>query len=249
MRGFRGWTRIGIIVSNSSTMRRADHPGGKEMRQADVPSRRLARIWGVLAAAAALGGCVDTAVEIGAGRQSATAQRQRPAPRPGVSPRGASVAFASLEGAPEEALARFKPIFARTAESRDIALSEEAGAAYRLRGYLTAYPGPDGIARIAYVFDVFDHGGHRAQRLTDETPVKGSGDPSSLDPWASLSETELGRLAAQGADDLAAFLSYTPEAAAAASRSGVTIAASSRPEPAPPPGQGAGQTLGFAEAK
>jgi hypothetical protein len=216
------------------------------MRQTHAVSRRLLRVSAVLAAAAALGGCVDTAVELGAGRQGPSAQRQRPAPRPGVSPRGASVAFASLEGAPEETLARFKPIFARTAESRDIALSDEAEAAYKLRAYLTAYPGPEGTARIAYVLDVFDHGGHRVQRLTDETPVR-----ASADPFASLSDAELARLAAQGADDLAAFLSNTPEAiaAAAAGQSGVTIANATRSEPAPPPGQGAGRPLGFAEAR
>jgi hypothetical protein len=215
------------------------------MRQTQA-SRRLMRLLAMLAASASLGGCVDTAVELGAGRRGPTAQRQRPATRPGVSPRGASVAFASLEGAPEEALARFRPIFARTAESRDIAITEETAATYKLRGYLTAYPGPEGTARIAYVFDVFDHVGHRAQRLTDETPVKGSGDP-----FASLSDAELARLAAQGADDLAAFLSNTPEAiAAAAGQSGVTIATSTRPDAAlAPQGQGGAQPLGFAEAK
>jgi hypothetical protein len=189
-----------------------------------------------------LAGCVDTAVEIGHPRPEQLAQRQRPILRAGVSPRGAPVALTSLEGAPEDALARFRPAFARAAESRDIASVGEPEAAYRLRGYLTAYTSPEGATRFAYVFDVFDRNGRRAQRLTDEVAVRGAGDP-----WTLPDDRALAEIAARGAEEPAAFLCDTPEAIAAAAGgdSGVTIAAGARAEPA----QGAAKPLGFAETK
>ncbi|BBU62449.1 hypothetical protein MSC49_23840 [Methylosinus sp. C49] len=191
-----------------------------------------------------LAGCVDTAVEIGHPRPEQLAQRQRPAPRQGVSPHGAPVALISLEGAPEDALARFRPAFARATESRDVAASEEPAAAYRLRGYLTAYASPEGATRFAYVFDIFDRNGRRARRLTDEVAVTGVGDP-----WTLLDDRALAAVAARGADELAAFLSDTPEAiaAAAGARSGVTIAAATRGGPASAPSDA--KPLGFAEIK
>lgn len=203
-----------------------------------------AALGALMLGALALAGCVDTAVEIGQPRPEQLAQRRRATPRPGVSPRGAPITLASLEGAPEDALARFRPAFARAAESRDIASAVEPDAAYRLRGYLTAYAGAEGATRFAYVFDVFDRNGRRAHRLTDEVAVKGVGDP-----WTLLDEKALAEVAARGADELAAFLSDTPEAiaAAAGNDAGVTIAAATRSEPAP--ARTAEKPLGFADAK
>lgn len=201
---------------------------------------RLAFGWTIFSALA-LSGCVDTAAELGAPR--AGAQRQRAIARPGVSPRGAAVILASMEGAPQEVMDRFGQIFARTAESRDIATTTDAAAAYRVRGYLTAYAGAEGTTHLAYVWDVFERNGRRAQRLTDEVAVKGGGDP-----WAVLDDRALTEVAARGADELAAFLSNTPEAIAAATAgdSGVTVAAATRAEPAPQMGV---RPLGFAEAR
>jgi hypothetical protein len=211
------------------------------MRETTGPARRRIKALCVILAASALGGCLDTAVELGAPR--AGAPRPTIAARPGVSPRGASVAFSSLEGAPQEVLARFEPLFARTAQTRDIATVAEPDAAYRLRAYLTAYAGPEGATRVAYVFDVFDRGGRRAHRLTDEVAVRSVGEP-----WSALDDKALAELVARSADELAAFLSNTPEAlASAGGESGVTIATATRPESAPLPG--AAKPLGFAEAR
>lgn len=187
-------------------------------------------------AALPLCGCVDTAVDLAA-RQTALVAR------PGVSPRGASVAIASLEGAPDEVIARFREKFASASEARDIALVEPEGAPqYRLRGYLTATPGQNG-GRIAYVWDIFDRQGQRAQRLTDEAIVV-----PGADPWAALDEKSSVGLMSRAADNLAAFLTNTPEAIAAAAGDGAglsVVAAQRAPavavKPAPP--------LGFAEAK
>jgi hypothetical protein len=213
------------------------------MRDLKRSARRFRAPFCAVLGAATLAGCVDTAVEIGHPRPEQFAQRQRPTSRPGVSPHGAPVALTSLEGAPEDALARFRPAFTRAAESRDIAsVGAPEAASYRLRGYLTAYAGAEGATRFAYVFDVFDRNGKRARRLTDEVAVRGVGDP-----WTLLDDRTLAEVAARGADDLAAFLSDTPEAVAAAAggESGVTIAAATRSAPA----QTAAEPSGFAEAK
>jgi hypothetical protein len=237
----RGWTAAPIIVSNSYIMRRRE---SETMRELKRSARRFGAPLCAAFGAAMLAGCVDTAVEIGHPRPEQLAQRQRPAPRPGVSPRGAPVALTSFEGAPEATLARFRPVFARAAESRDIGSAGEPDAAYRLRFYLTAYAGAEGTTRFAYVFDVFDRNGRRARRLTDEIAVRGDGDP-----WTLLDDRALAEVAARGADALAAFLSDTPEAIAAAAggESGVTIAAATRGEPAAV--QNGPKALGFAEAK
>lgn len=206
---------------------------------------RAGALGGVLFTALALAGCVDTAAELGSPKGAAV-QRQRIAARPGVSPRGASIVLTSMEGAPEDIASRFGSIFARTAESRDISTAtKDADAAYRVRGYLTAYPGGEGTTRLAYVWDVFERNGRRAQRLTDEIAVKGGGDP-----WANFDDKALTEVAARGADDLAAFLSNTPEAIAAAKAgdSGVSVAAASREAPAGA-SQAAAKPLGFAEAR
>ena len=53
----------------------------------------------------------------------------------------------------------------------------------------------------------------RAQRMSDELTVKAA---RAADPWAGLDEAALASVAGKSADDLAAFLSNTPEAVAAA---------------------------------
>ena len=77
-----------------------------------------------------------------------------------------------------------------------------------MRGYLSASLIEDG-AEIDYVWDVFTAAKQRVQRLNDVIAVKGGGD----DPWRLAGEAALISVAANSADDLAAFLSNTPEAA------------------------------------
>jgi len=59
------------------------------------------------------------------------------------------------------------------------------------------------------VWDVFTADKQRAQRLSDAIVVRGSGD----DPWSMVTDAALDSIAAKCADDLAAYLSNTPEAA------------------------------------
>lgn len=177
-----------------------------------------------IASALALASCSSTAGDPSASKPRAEARLARPQPRPGVSPRGASVALATLECAPAELSERFGQAFSKLAASRDMSLASPAEADYRVRGYLSVQNKEGGV-RLAYVWDVFERGGRRAQRLTDEVPVASAGEaPANLDDKA------LEEALARGADDLAAFLSNTPEAAAAASGGGgVTVAGREAP--------------------
>jgi len=162
-----------------------------------------------LTAPLALGACVavETAAEIA---PDAAASRQF-ALREGANLAQASVAVVSVEGAPPAIGADFEGRLDAAARSRDIAVVDGAKARYLVRGYLSASPTDDG-AEIEYVWDVFTAGKQRVQRLNDVIEVKGAGD----DPWALAGEAVLASVAARSADDLAAFLSNTPEAAPAA---------------------------------
>jgi hypothetical protein len=176
-----------------------------------------------LVAALALAGCVEGAVEMGARHPTASAPQARIAARSDISPRGASLAFADLEGPPDAIGARFKQQLEKAAATRDVAWAKPENARYRLRGYLTASPAL-GTTRLAYVLDVYDRGGHRAQRLTFEAGLK-----AGADPWAVVDDKAIDTFADRGAEDVAAFLSNTPEAIAAAGKdSGVSVVAAQR---------------------
>ena len=96
---------------------------------------------------------------------------------------------------------------------RDVALTDRGHARYLARGYISAFP-VDGGARLTYVWDIYDRTNHRAQRLNDEIALKGA----AADPWSLVDAAALSALAARSAGELAAYLSNTPEAMAAAAR-------------------------------
>jgi hypothetical protein len=162
-----------------------------------------------LTAPLALGACV--AVETAAEIAPDDATSRQFALRQGANLAQASLAIVSIEGAPPAIGADFDRRLDAAARSRDIAVVDAAKARYLVRGYLSASPTEDG-AEIEYVWDVFAADKQRVQRLNDVIAVKGAGD----DPWALAGEAVLTSVAARSADDLAAFLSNTPEAAPAA---------------------------------
>lgn len=170
---------------------------------------RGAGLAGALCCALALGGCVETATEV---KISGSVSGEYKIRRSDVSPRGAAVALASVDGAPQAVAARFAKAMQAEAASREITLADSKGAAYLVRGYLSAYPSEGGVT-VAYVWDIFDAAKRRALRMSDALALKG---PASADPWALLDDKALESVAARSADDIAAFLSNTPEAIAAA---------------------------------
>ncbi len=161
---------------------------------------------GVLALLAALAasGCVETAGDVATGVEGS----QQFVRRPDASMAGATMAIVSVEGAPPELVARFDHSLDEAAAQRQIALAPPTSARYLVRGYLSAALARDG-ATVDFVWDVFTPDKQRAQRLSDSIVVPGSGD----NPWAMVSEAALDSIAAKCADDLAAYLSNTPEAA------------------------------------
>ena len=128
--------------------------------------------------------------------------------RPDASMAGATLAIMSVEGAPDALAQRFDQSLDAAAAQRQIAHGPPTSAKYLVRGYLSASPVEDGAA-VDFVWDVFTADKQRAQRLSDAIAVRGSGD----DPWAMVGAAALDSIAAKSADDLAAYLSNTPEAA------------------------------------
>jgi len=185
-----------------------------------------------------LAGCVDTASQV---RVEPAAAPSRIARRPGVSPRGATVALASVAGAPQDVNDRFALAFAQLAGAQELTTVEPGKAAYLARVYIDAGNGEAGVTRISYVVDLFDRARKRVARLSDEIPVKGG----AADPWAAADDSVLSALAARSAGDLADALTNTPDAVASAAvasaagapraragSAGSTTAARQAPEPA-----------------
>jgi hypothetical protein len=156
----------------------------------------------------ALAGCVETASDLAPSQEAMRTQLVR---REGFAISGATVAFVSIDGPPGAISAQFSRALAREASSRDIKIADAKSARYFIRGYLSASSTKDG-AVVAYVWDVFDRNKDRAQRVSDSLQVNGD----NSDPWRIVGEAALDSVAAKSADDLAAFLSYTPEAVAVA---------------------------------
>jgi hypothetical protein len=160
-------------------------------------------IW--VLAGATLGGCNDVA----ANPPSADAQAQF-VMRDDANMAAATVAIVSIDGAPADLSGGFHQKLDEAAAARRIAVVAPANARYLARGYVTASL-IEGGAEIDFVWDVFTPDKKRAQRLSDAIAVRGAGD----DAWAMIDDAALSSVAAKCADDLAAYLSNTPEAAPA----------------------------------
>ena len=197
---------------------------------------RFARICAFALGTALLAGCVDTATPTP--ESAAPVHQAGIVRRPGVSPNGASVALAGFAGGPQQLDGQFQALFGKEAQSRDITLAEAAKADYVVRGYLNASP-QGAKTNVAIVLDVFDGKHRRAQRIEDEVDIPAAG----ADPWSAVDPAILSAVAAKSAEDLAAFLTNTPEAVAAAEtkgpsaraalEGGETSVAASAPAPAP----------------
>ena len=160
-------------------------------------------------AAISLAGCVESTSEIAPGVDSAQFVRREDA-----NMAGATMAIISIEGAPQELSGQFRQSLDKAAAERQIAVAPPGSARYLMRGYLNASPVENG-ARVDFVWDVFTPDKRRVQRLTDAMLVQGAGD----DAWAMVNDAALNGIAAKCTDDLAAYLSNTPEAAPAAALS------------------------------
>ncbi len=158
-----------------------------------------------LLAALTLSGCNDVA----ANPPSGDAQAQF-AMRDDANMAASTVAIVSVDGAPADLSGGFRQKLDDAAAARRIVVVAPAKARYLARGYVTASL-IEGGAEVDIVWDVFTPDKKRAQRLSDAIAIRGSGD----DAWAMIDDAALSSVAAKCADDLAAYLSNTPEAAPA----------------------------------
>jgi hypothetical protein len=123
-------------------------------------------------------------------------------------PRGASVAFESIDGPPPGQFSQLVENLNSEAQSRRLAvLSRDGESAYRVRGYLAAEV-VKGKTTISWVWDVFDRDQHRALRITGSEVAKGQ----RKNPWAAADDAMLHRIAHASMEQLAAFLT-APEVA------------------------------------
>lgn len=199
-----------------------------------------------------------------AGCVAETAQAPAPSPvapeniarRPDVSPAGASVAVASISGAPGDLDDKYQAMLTAYAKRGSVSMADAGSSNYLVRGYLSADANGDATTTVSYVLDVFNADKHRTQRVTDNVVVRGQ----AADAWSLVSDDVLAALARKGASDLAAVMTNTPEAIAAsttpatattqtasntspAAASGQTVVAATPPG-APAPGTSATQSPG-----
>src|SRR5215813_14366984 len=117
-------------------------------------------------------------------------------------PRGATVAFDSLDGLPPGQFQKLVGDLNEEAQSRRLAvISREQSSAYRVRGYL-AVKVTKHQTTVAWVWDVFDQDEHRALRISGEETAK----VRHRDAWAAADDVMLQRIAHTSMEQLAAFL-------------------------------------------
>jgi hypothetical protein len=119
-----------------------------------------------------------------------------------ASPRGASVAFQSIDGPPQAQFYQLVQDLNDEAGARRLAvISREHQAAYRVRGYLAAKV-VSGKTTISWIWDVFDADERRALRISGEETAKGR----HRHGWSAADDAMLRRIASASMDQLAAFL-------------------------------------------
>jgi hypothetical protein len=117
-------------------------------------------------------------------------------------PRGASVAFDSLDGLPPGQFQKLVQDLNDEAQVRRLAvISREQPSAYRVRGYL-AVKVSKRQTTVAWVWDVFDREEQRALRISGEETLK----IRHRDAWTVADDSMLKRIASSSMEQLASFL-------------------------------------------
>lgn len=117
-------------------------------------------------------------------------------------PRGASVAFESIDGPPPGQFRQLVQDLNNEAQTRRLAVnSRDSPSAYRVRGYLAAKVVGRRETTITWVWDVFDGDDRRTLRIEGEETAKGV--PRG---WSAVDGEMINRIARDSMDQLAAFL-------------------------------------------
>lgn len=119
-----------------------------------------------------------------------------------VQPRGASVAFDSIDGLPPKQFDRLVQDINDEAQTRRLAvMGRESSSAYRVRGYLATVIAK-GKTTISWVWDVFDRDKQHALRISGSEEAKASTGTG----WHAVDGATLKQIAQSGMAKLAAFL-------------------------------------------
>lgn len=176
-----------------------------------VMSGRLGRLLAVLGAVA-LAGCAGV-------EKSAMSE----------GPRGATVAFESINGPPEAVFKKLVDDLNDEAQKRQLAVvSRSTPSAYRVRGYIAAQR-ERGKVSISWVWDVYDSEQRRALRITGTEDISGR----AKDAWQAADDKVVRKIATASIEQLALFLKSKDAAPAAspASNTGFTLASMSSSSP------------------
>jgi hypothetical protein len=123
-------------------------------------------------------------------------------------PRGATVAFESVDGLPPGQFKKLVQDLNDEAQGRRLAvISREQSAVYRVRGYL-AVKITKHQTTVSWVWDVFDQEENRTLRISGEETAK----VRHRDAWAAADDAMLRRIARTSMEQLAVFLT-SPEVA------------------------------------
>ena len=163
----------------------------------NVSRRRIIRAFAGATTAIALGalgaGC-STAVPV-------TTASVTPAPR------GATVAFESIDGLPQYQFQSLVRSLTQEAETRQLAFVSRSGPAqYRVRGYASAHIRSKRATTIVWVWDVYDSSQERTLRLTGEQPGT-----TGRRGWAAADDQTMRNIAKDGMAQLAGFLTGPQE--------------------------------------
>lgn len=114
----------------------------------------------------------------------------------------AKIQFAPIVGSTVEAVTPLTERLAARAKERGIGLarSDEAGASFVLKGYLSAIT-EGSETTVIYVWDVLDTSGNRLHRIQGQQKVTGKGDG-----WAAVPGTAMQSIADATVDQLALWL-------------------------------------------
>lgn len=122
------------------------------------------------------------------------------------SPRGATVAFDSIDGLPPGQFQQLVEHLNTEAQSRRLAVtSRENQSAYRVRGYLTAKVSRKQTT-IGWVWDVFNGDDRRALRIAGEETANSRTSGRQRDAWVAADSEMMQRIAHASMDQLSAFL-------------------------------------------
>ena len=149
---------------------------------------------------------IAAAIALGALSGGCTTTETTGATAAAAQPRGATVAFESIDGLPSYQFQKLVQLLSQEAETRQLAVVSRSGPSqYRIRGYASAL-----IQRkrttIAWVWDVYDSQQQRTLRITGEEQAT-----SPRRGWAAADDQTMQRIARDGMAQLANFLTSPAE--------------------------------------